>query len=286
MANALIGFDNGADTATLSYGSWTAGLPLNNLKHRVQAKVARSVDLLLTSTRLKIDVGPDRIVRALALANHNISVEGRYRARGYSDGAYTNLVDDHDWADVFPTVYDSSDLEWEMPNFWSGKYLPSELEGSRWPLIHLLETFSTSRYWLIEIDDTTNAAGFVQAGRLFIGPAWQFEVNYTRPSSSLALETGTDVQVARSGTEYFDPQPTFRVAQFSTDWMTLDEAMASAFEIQRRMGLHGEVLFVQNPDDTRHALRRQFLGRLRQLSPIENPYPDIHATAWQIKEQL
>ena len=50
MANLLIGYQNRADAATLAGGAWTSTLPLNNLKDRQQAKVARSQAALLTFT--------------------------------------------------------------------------------------------------------------------------------------------------------------------------------------------------------------------------------------------
>jgi hypothetical protein len=141
------------------------------------------------------------------------------------------------------------------------------------------------QYWRIELNDTTNLAGYVQAGRLFIGPAWQ-PTNNMSYSNSLAWETKTVVDEAISGAEYFDVRLPYRVAKVSFDWMATDEAMTNAFEITRRAGIDQEVMYIHDPDDTVHALRRRFLSRMRTLNPIENPYFNQNKQAFEFKELL
>jgi hypothetical protein len=54
----------------------------------------------------------------------------------------------------------------------------------------------------------------------------------------------------------------------------------------RQAGITGEVLLMFKDDDTLHALRRQYLGRLEQLSPIDHPYPDHNVVAFSHRELL
>jgi hypothetical protein len=73
--------------------------------------------------------------------------------------------------------------------------------------------------------------------------------------------------------------------------MTEDEAMSKAFEIQRLSGIDKEVVFMWNPTDTRHAIRRQYLGRLRKLEALEFPQAYVDGqqavqTAWEVKESV
>jgi hypothetical protein len=68
--------------------------------------------------------------------------------------------------------------------------------------------------------------------------------------------------------------------------MAESEAMALGFELQRAMGVNKELMFVWDPADTTHALRRQFLGRLRVLSPIENVGPDRWRSPYEVKELI
>jgi len=85
MGNPLLVFPNLVDTATLAGGSWESTLPLTNLQDRRLAKVARSADASLTSTTVTVTLAATRVVRAVGLHGHNLSLAGRVRIRGTQD---------------------------------------------------------------------------------------------------------------------------------------------------------------------------------------------------------
>src|SRR4051812_19194221 len=119
--NLALGFPNLIDTATLSGGSWTVGLPLANLQDRRLKAVARSADATNASTQFKGLFPTSRIVRCFALVNHNISFSGKWRITLYSDTAWTTQVYSSDWLYVWPFLYvpwDATFLEWELDEFW------------------------------------------------------------------------------------------------------------------------------------------------------------------------
>lgn len=282
----MLGFPNRADQATLSGGAWTAGLPRALLQNRVIGKTARTIDAALTSTQFNIDLGAAKKTQLISLRNHNFSLNARYRITAAADAGYTALTYDSTWLNVWPVVYPYGSLEWEDDNFWSGQYTDEEAEGYVTELDHILPAQKLSRYWRIEINDTGNAAGYVQVGRLFIGPAWQPKVNMSYDGTSLAWETKTAVNEAIGGAEYFQRRTPYRVQHLALDWLEQDEAFSQAFELMRRAGLDQEILWIYDPDDTVHALRRRFLCRIRTLSAIENPYTTINKTAFELKELL
>lgn len=283
MANCMMGFPNNIDLATLSGGSYAASLPLNNLLTRKLQQVARSSNLTLANTQFVIDQGMLRNVRALAIVNHNFSVFAKYRIVGTNDGTFATLAYDGGWKDVWPLAYPYGTLEWEDPNWWGGRYSPEQAEGYMTTLVHILPQNSLYRYWRVEVDDTTNGDGFVQFGRVFLGPVWQPDINMSY-GASIAWETDTEVQKAQGGAEYFTEKTPYRTMKYKFEHITKDQALAHAMEIQRRAGISKEVLFIMDPDDTTHSLRTQFLGRLRALSPIEFPYYNTNSTAFEIKE--
>lgn len=285
MSNCMLGFPNRLDAATLSGGSWLAALPLANLQNRIIGKVARSTTDATADTKFDIDFTAEKNIRVLSLTNHNLSLDALYRVRGSTVSNFATSVYDSGWLDVWPVVYLPADLEWEDNNWWQGKYSDEQRAGYTAALIHILPANTLARYWRIEIDDTTNAAGYVQIGRVFIGPAWQPTLNMSY-GASIGWETATEVQEALGGAEYFQRRTPFRSQRFALDWMTQNEAMAQAFEIQRRAGIDQEVLWIMDPSDTVHALRRRWLGRLRKLSPIEYPYYNTGKSAFEIKELL
>ena len=155
----------------------------------------------------------------------------------------------------------------------------------RAPVTCILSASINAQYVRVEISDTGNTAGYVQLGRVFIGDGWQPVKNMVY-GAGLAWENRSEVQEALSGAEYFNARSSPRVARVSFEDMTEDEAMATAFEIQRLAGVTQEVFFAWAGDDTTHALRRQFLARLRTLSPIENPGPDRWRAPFELKELL
>lgn len=285
MANAILAFPNRADEATLSGGSWATGLPLNNLKNRIISKVARSTDDALGSTKFDAALTKDRPVRVLALVNHNLSLGAKYRIRGSLVNDFATTVVDTGWQDVWPVLYPAAALEWEDDNWWTGRPIAEEIAGYTWSLIHIFDSAHIARYWRIEIDDTDNAAGYVQIGRLFLASQWQVTTNITW-GAQLGYQPRTLVDEAIGGAEYFDRRPAPRVARVALDWMSVDEAMSRALELQRQAGIDAEVLFVYDPQDTAHKLRRSFLARLRSLNPIEHASYDRMTTAFDLKELL
>jgi len=285
MANMLLAYGNRIDGALLNDGLWTTGLPLVNLQNATLGRVARTQNTALTSTKFKADLGSSKLIRVVAIANHNASLDAQYRMRFSDVSDFSTLVSDSGWLDVWPVVYPFGTVEWDDDNFWTGQYTDEEIEGYTNTLIYILPAAIRARFWSVEFDDTANSAGYLQAGRAFIGDAWQPTRNLN-VGASITFEDDTTVQKARSGAEYFDPRRIRRVARFTIKNLEEDEAYGRAYEVMRRSGVSGEVIFIFNPDDTAHAIRRQFLGRLRQLTGIEHPYPLNQSTGWEAAERL
>jgi hypothetical protein len=285
MANLFLGYPNRADEATLSGGLWQNSLPLNNLQNRLLGQVARSADTALSSTQWAIDFGQDRPIRAVALASHNLTTVATCRISASALSDFSVLTYDSGAIDVWPAgIFDLSALEWEDDEYWDGRISAETREA--YPSIFVHSPPQTyARYWRVEIADTANADGYIQVGRLFIGGGWQPIVNYDY-GMSLSWESDTLVEGSIGGTEYFDHREPRRVFRCNLSWMDTAEAYQQAFELQRQAGIDKEVLLVADPDDTINGIRRNFLGRLRQLSPIEHPYYAAYSTNFEIQEIL
>ena len=152
--NFLLGYANRIGSATISGGSWLAGAPASNVGTWALADTARSSDALSTSTKLRINHGG--AVTARVLVRHNLSSAATVRwmrgtTAGGSDVADTGSV--AAWA-FTPRAYDGA--VYDVP---------------------LLQTEQTSaQYDEIEITDTGNAAGYVEIGRVFVGPAFDPDI--------------------------------------------------------------------------------------------------------------
>lgn len=283
----MMGFPNRIDDTTLSSGSWRAALPLTNLQTRPLGELARSTNATAASTKFDIDAGSSIKVELISLVNHNFSLDATYRVRGSDASDFSTVEYDSGETPiaVWPGVYTSYQLDWEDPNWWSGQYTAEETTGYTAALVVIPPEKVFARYWRVEIFDTTNAAGYVQLGRVFIGPAWQPSVNMLR-GASIGWATDTLVQKARAGTKYFSRRTPYRVTRFSLDWLDQDEAFGKAFELQRRAGIDQEIMWIEDPDDTLQALRRQYLGTLQQLNPLVYSNPEDHSTAFEIEELI
>ena len=275
----MLGVNNAIDYATFpgGYGSWLAGLPLTNLQNRVQGIVARSTSATAANSKFKIELYTTaNPVRIVGIFNHNISTAGTIRIRAWTTSGYTVSSYDSGTLSVFPSQYSSGlgTQLWNISNMMKNDY------------IHVLSSTITSRWWTIEIVDTTNIAGYIDIGRLFIGPAWQPTHNFNF-GQSISTESSVTVNYTLDNTLYYNyssPYP-MRVANFTLACLSETEAMEAVFDLVTFCDLYQEVVYIYDPSDTTNMIRRRFMGTLRKLSAIEQPeaYNNFSAS-FEIKE--
>jgi len=285
LANALLAYQNRVDSSTIVGGSWATALPLLNLKDRLLSKVARSTNTATASTQFTVTLSKGFTIHVMALCRHNLSSGATWRIRAFSDAGFTTQVYDSGTEQVWGAAQDSLQLEWQDDNFWSGRFEDEDLQGYYWNAIHILDVPTYSRYWKIELVDTTNTSGYLEIGRLFMSEAWTPTINMSW-GASIGYNHRTQIEEAWDGTEFFDVRPPYRTAQFQLANMKTSEAMTRAFDMQRLAGVDKEVLFIYDKEDVQHLIRRAFLGRVRELSPIEQPYFEAHQTSYTVKELL
>ena len=256
MSNILIGYSNYIDAATLSGGSWSATLTQANIKNRLLAKVARTANALAASSIVDVNLTSAKTVKAFGVIATNISASGAtYRIRGSNDNTFAT------------SLYDSGTVS-------AVKQTPNIIIG--------IAAGVVAQYWRLEITNTSNAAGYIQIGRIFIGNAFIPTINYSY-NGSFGYRTTTGVVTSIGEIDYFDQRPLRKSMQLSMDWLTNAEEEA-ALSLIYAADIDGEVLVVPNPDDTTYNQRNNFLARLAQLSPLQNPYYNINKTAFDFLE--
>lgn len=285
MGNLTLSYKNFADTGTLSGGSWQTTLPVSNLQTRKLSQVARSLNATASSTQFRVDLGTDDYaVHLIGLFRHNFSVDATYRiVAGTSAG--TSDVYDSGTLLVWPTVYLPEDLEWEDDNFWLGILSSADVESYPINLIHDNGENVRARYWTVFITDTTNSAGYVQAGRFWMGPAWTPTINYDY-GAGLAWEPRSDSEYALGGNMFFDERSPARIFSFVLANLTETEAYGQMLDIQRILRNDKEVLLIPDPDDTARGFKRNFLGRMRRSDPITQTLFDRHSISMEVEELL
>lgn len=240
---AKLGYGNLAGVATLGGGSWDADYPLDNLKNRRLFKKARSAS---TSATITISLPSAASIGIVALCSHNLTAAATVRVQGTTFDSGTN------------TIYPGEDYAVIVD--------PAEASAS----------------WTITVADSGNGAGYVEFGRLFIGPTFS-PATCVDWGFSEGVESRSNVVEALAGPEYFDIRGTRRIWSGKFSW--LDDSEAAQFRtIMRQSDISQEIYWVPRPDLTTGQGDVWFLGRFRQLSAVEYPYLHTHAVGVEIQE--
>lgn len=284
MSNTIIGYQNRIDAATFAaYGSWSTTLPLTNIKTRSLSRKARSTNATNSSTKLRFALDSSRVIGSVAIVNHNMQKDATWRYRVYSDSGYSTLVYDSGTINVWPLMPFGS-YEWEDSRFWDLQLSAEEIALFTKTLTYVPDTIASAQYYQIEFFDSTNTDGYVELGRIFVGSIYQPALNMNL-GASIGDETNTVVDVALSGAEFFDRRTSYRVAQFTLDHLTYNESIING-DIIKISGVDAEVVYIYDDNTALDLHRRAFLGRLRALSPISQPYNTRYQTTYEIKELL
>jgi hypothetical protein len=284
MSNTIIGYKNRIDAVTFAaYGSWSTTLPLTNIKTRQLSKKARSTNAANSSTRIRFSTDIERIISTLGIISHNLTVSATWRYCVYSDSAYTTLVYDSGTLYAWP-ISPYGSYEWEDIHFWDLTPTDEEIAYYTKNLIYVIPNIVSAKYYQIEFFDSTNTNGYVELGRIFVGQTYQPVLNMNL-GASIGYESPTIIDTAMSGAEFFDRRDSFRVAQFTLDHLTYAESILNN-DIMKISGTDLEVLYIWDSADSLNLQRRSFLGRLRALPTISQPYNTRYQTTYEIKELL
>ncbi|MFC5498130.1 hypothetical protein ACFPOE_11340 [Caenimonas terrae] len=142
----------------------------------------------------------------------------------------------------------------------------------------------SARFLSLEISDTANAAGYVQAGRLVAAGGFQ-----PAKTASYGLQSGradlSSVTTSISGVRYATPRRRPRSEQFQLQYVTQAEA-DRIHEMHDEIGTVDEVVYVPDAADAAYSQRYGFLGYLEQLGALDYPFPLRRSVPFQIKEKL
>jgi len=141
------------------------------------------------------------------------------------------------------------------------------------------ETPIVARYLQISI---VSSLPYVQAGRLWVGPAcrpdWNFDYDWSREWA----DDGKTTRAPKSGRRFRDPGPRYR--KVTVAFNAASSADSDAFEEgDRVVGAIGQMLLCTSPDTPR---RRVLLGTPTEVSAITQPSFPIFSKPYTIEEDL
>lgn len=125
----------------------------------------------------------------------------------------------------------------------------------------------SASHWRCEVDDPLNPSGCLEFGRLVMARGFQPESNMTY-GCSLGVQDESTIVALEDGGEDAQVRTPRVVASFSLDFLSKTEAYSLVLNMQRTLGVWGEVLVCLDPTDATYLHRNTIWGRFRQLSPI------------------
>jgi hypothetical protein len=145
---------------------------------------------------------------------------------------------------------------------------PEEAASAKVPWWYFWDTPQSARYCLIEINDTTNAAGYIDLPRLIIAPGYQPTLNMDY-GARIGLETMKVATNTLGGAEVFQDGLDRRIARLGFRNLPQDEALVGLFDLARKQSINSQVFFAFDPINVVHRHRWAFLGRLRSMTDSE-----------------
>lgn len=278
--------ENLALTGTFTGGTWSAELPRDNLiDRRIVSYPARcETPTDLATSQFDVELLRRRNLKFLGLFSTNLSVTSKVRLTFADDAAFTNVIAQVGWEEVYKRFHPSLNLEWEDPNFWTGTAIEKDLDLYGRHKVLLFETPIPAKHVRVEIDDALNPDGYVDIGYVYIGTTISTQFNYDR-GRRLQAQSRTRRDRTPSGHDVFNRRRPQRVQRVT--FSALDEGELTAFlDAGMRNDIVDPVVFIPDPTDELSVLRGAFLGTFQDLPAAHYRFIGNHQTDLVIEEIL
>lgn len=271
VANIVLLSPRDFDLATIAAGTAVTTLPVANLQSQQPKKVWRSGS---TADYINVTFAEPVAANMLAIAGHNLSAGGVFRARGASTLADTTSAPSVDtgWTSAWPVTGKPAEAYW-----------PSYLSALLW------SNDALYKYWRVDIADPAVSQTYIQIGRMALGRYWQPTTNFDLGGTPLGRDQ-RDVQTVTDYGEIFtDRRQRSASRRFSLQISAADkrEVNDGIGEIQRLAGMHGDVFVLLDPNATTDFHRNSMQGVF--TSPQEHQFTQQFTTngeAWSVSFPL
>lgn len=267
------------DGASVTVSSEKTSMPGLNLLRPSPADPWVTDDLSNLSVTIDLDLQPGETWSFLAILYANFGTQCTWRAVAAStldglesptfstlavQGQQSSVMShrNHEWVHSF--VY-SEHAEWQSQGSRSERYVrlfPTIIDP-KLPRNYVGDRFL--QWGNVLISEPYRPPYSVEPGAVV---SWE-----SSPKRSRALGRGIRVEERRAT----------RVAQYSVGFLTKQEAQDDVDEIDRRMGQHGHVMTIREPDDLERAHKESIYGVL-DLSGRVNRKSDVYSKQIKIRE--
>lgn len=122
---------------------------------------------------------------------------------------------------------------------------------------------------IVRIDLTEPGAAYIEAGRLFVGPRSQFNINFAWGWSERWIDRSQETE-SRGGQTYIDEDVTYRCWSMNFEFMSGAFRYGVVQDLDRLIGTKADFLMITNPESDNLG-RDSLWGRVKQVSPIVQP---------------
>lgn len=267
MANIRIYNRNAISTATLSGGSWLAGLPLENLREQRPKLKARSTNTVTTSTQFRVELTAPLTVLGIQLVSTNLSSAAQYKITWYTDATFTTAVDTTDWQSVGVTIdWSMTDdwLDWLDPDFWLGAtpFVDPDNQGRDIRYTFAVET--SVQYLKVEIDDGSNPDGFVEIGYGYFGRAFVPSTNIDF-GASFGRDSLTSIQETVGGSKFFNRRGSRKRLTIAWSALPSAEVLGEIDDISQIHDIDLPVYVDLDPDNLTTGVKTAFLATITKI---------------------
>lgn len=243
---------NDSDAATLTATpAAVTTLPVSNLQDATRTKLWRSTSA--AAQAIKGGWDDSYQVAAFSLVRHNLSPSAKLQFRLWEDAAQSGTLL-YDSGEVsIGTVIGWGDLVWGIDP-WGGSNIFS---GWAYAFTTLWFDEVTARSFQLDLTDTANPDGYLQASRLVVGPYFEPLINADY-GLSMSWEESSTQQRTDGGTLRTDAFDPYRRWSFGLSHLDPDER-ATLTEIVRKVGLRQD-FFLSCFPEAGGELERDYAG--------------------------
>lgn len=279
--NMIISSTNHVDTAiSITADDEVATLPVENLQDRQIVKIWRNAQ---TSAQIDVDFGQGRVVNFVALIKHSLSQLATIRFRFSNEADFTTNVYDSGTIDAWPVLEEFGTLPWGVFQ-WGGFLNPEIAAEYTISTFNVLDEPVVARFLRIDMSDASNPEGYIEAGRLIAGPAYQPSINYANGVEFEFIDESR-VTKSRGGQIFVDEVERYRRMRFELINIPEAEMFSNVFnQLDRLRGISQDILVIPQPDEPTTWITQNIYGRISQTGPIVNSSLNFYSRLIEIEE--
>jgi len=266
--NAMLLHDNSVDRAVVSASSEVVTMPVSNLQNQQRTEMWRSAATGSQVIDITLAAGEAQ-VQAFALVDHNLTLAGTVQIEAWNDalGGVDQVLDST--LQPYQPVYGFGDELFGEGLFggydiYIGGLSIADARSVLRPILMLQIAPSLSaRFWRITISDPV-VTDYYQAGRIYLGPAWQPTVNFSWGSTKVR-ENRTRRKESRGGQYYGNKRVGRTILKFDLNWL-INSDSDRLWITNMLLGNDTPFILVQRPVGGYEQESTTYYGVFEQLS--------------------